>query len=99
MSYYDVRMAFGRISDRDRFVVYIGIIDGAVAIESDRRIGALRLRMTCWNQEFIPCDTGSRTERAALLTAALFRREPYRPIRRNTDVSMQTGAIASAAVV
>src|SRR5207237_7901247 len=69
-------------------ISHIGIINFAVSIDRDRRIGALCLRSSIGNREFCPGGARIRTERTALEPTALIDWKPDRAVR--CDVEMST---------
>src|SRR5438094_7410122 len=56
---FNMNMAFRRVVRRDRLIIYITIISGVIAINGDRRIGAVSLRSAAGDKKFIPCRAPS----------------------------------------
>ena len=71
MSDYDPRVPLWRIPDCHWLVVYIGVVDCAIAIDGDGRISTLLLRKSVRYLELDPGCTTVGAEYAPLQTAAL----------------------------
>src|SRR5205814_2377206 len=77
---------------RYRLIVNIGIINGAVAIDGNGRIGALFLGNRAGYGECVPSSPPVGAEYATLQTVALINRQPGCSIWRNMDVSVKAAA-------
>ena len=71
MTHRDSRMSFQRATSRDRLVVNVGVVDGAITIDGYRRISAFGLRDAIGHDKLTPGDTAIGAESAALLATAL----------------------------
>src|SRR5207247_2290119 len=89
----NMNMAFGRIAGGYRFVVHIAVISSAIAINTNRRIGAIDLRLAAGHNKFTPSRATIRAHSATLLSSALINRQPDCTIRSHVDVTMQTVAL------
>ena len=89
----NVNMAFGRIAGGYRLVVHIAVISSAIAINTNRRIGAIDLRLAAGHNKFTPSRATIRAHSATLLSSALINRQPDCTIRSHVDVTMQTVAL------
>src|SRR4051812_19288643 len=85
----DVHVAFERLARRDRLVVDVAVVRGAVRIERDRRIGAIGLRHRTGDGELVPGQAAVIAGGAALAAIALVDRQPRGTICRNVYMSMQ----------
>ena len=90
VTYFDARVTFRRIPRGNRLIVDIGIVNSAIRVDRDRRIGALDLRDAARDNKFTPGGTTIRTHSATLRPSALINRKPDRPIGRHVDVAMQS---------
>src|SRR5436190_11238210 len=86
----NMNMAFGRIAGSYRLVVHIAVISSAIAINTNRRIRAIDLRVAAGNNKFTPSRTAIRAHSTALRPSALINRQPDCTIRSHVDVAMQT---------
>ena len=64
-------MAFRRLTLRHRFVVDVGVINSAIAVDCDGRIGPILLRDRAGHNELLPSRARVRGESAALFAVAL----------------------------
>src|SRR5258708_422790 len=88
-----VSMTLGRIARRDRLVVHVGVVNCAIRVDGDRRIGAFRLRDAAVNDELLPGHARIRADGATLRTATMIDRQPHTAIRSNANVTVQTMAL------
>src|SRR5882724_12735710 len=96
---FNVNVALGRIVRRHRLIVYITKIGGVIAINCDRRIGAVDLRPAAGDKKFIPCGAAISAQGTALRPSTALDWEPRSAIRRHVHVSVQPAALRSYAVV
>src|SRR5438477_12027128 len=89
----NMNIPFERIAASDRLVVHIAVISSAIAINTDRRISAIDLRLAVGNNKFTPSRATIRAHSATLLSSALIYRQPDCTIRSHVDVAMQTVAL------
>src|SRR5713226_8081444 len=92
MTYCYAGMTLSWTSGRNRFVINIGVVNGAIAVDGDRRIGALRLRDRVRHSKRIPCGAAVGTEYATLQTAALIHWQPGSSIWGDMNVAVYTAA-------
>src|SRR5207249_3482311 len=88
----DVDMPFGRIAGRDRLVVDVAIVGGAVGVDGDGGIGPLGLRHAAGDGESGPGRARIGAGHAALSAVALSDRQPGCAIRRDVHVTVKTAA-------
>jgi len=73
-------------------IVNIGIINGAIAVDCNGRIGPLFLRNRIRDSESSPSSAAIGAEHATLQTVALINRQPGRSIWCDMDVSVKAAA-------
>src|SRR5881275_2441715 len=86
----NVNVAFRRIAGSYRLVVHVAVISGAITINTDRRIGAIDLRLAASNNKFAPRRATIRAHSATLFSSALINRQPHCTIRSHVDMTVQT---------
>ena len=89
------RMSFGRIARGYRLIVDVGVVNGAIAIDRNRRIRALYLRNGIRHDEFLPGYAAVRTHRATLVATTVTYRQPDGAIRSHMNVAVQTMALSN----
>src|SRR5205085_4057139 len=85
---FNMNMAFRRVVRRDRLIVYITKIRSVVAINGDRRIGAVSLRSAAGGKKFIPCRATIGAHRPALRPSTLVNGQPDSAIWSNMHMAM-----------
>src|SRR5437867_3705507 len=85
---FNMNMAFRRVVWRDRLIVYITKISGVIAINGDRRIGAVSLRSAAGDKKFIPCRAAISAHRPALRPSTLVNGQPDSAIWSNMHMAM-----------
>src|SRR5438093_7061433 len=93
VTYFDARVTFRRIPRGNRLIVDIGIVNSAIRVDGDRRIGALGLRDAARDDELLPSCAPICAQCAALLAAALINRQPDGTIWSYVKVAVQTAAL------
>src|SRR6266404_9629351 len=96
---FDMDMALGLIVRRHRLIVYITKIGAVIAINCDRRIGAIDLRPAAGNKKLVPSSTPVSAQRAPLLAAAVVNRQPDSAIWSHVEMAVQTAALRGNAIV
>src|SRR5207248_1545675 len=85
---FNMNMAFRRVVRRDRLIVYITKIRSVVAINGDRRIGAVSLRSAAGGKKFIPCRATIGAHRPALRPSTLVNGQPDSAIWSHMHLAM-----------
>src|SRR5207247_2118896 len=70
VTYLDARVTFRRIPSGNRLIVDIGIVNSAIRVDRDRRIGALDLRDAARDNTFTPSGTAIRAHSATFRRSA-----------------------------
>src|SRR5207237_8013455 len=84
----DARMAFWRIASRHGVIVDVGVVNGAIGVDRDRRIGALDRRGAARDDELLPSYASICAQRAALVASAVTDWQPAGSVRPHTDLTM-----------
>src|SRR5437016_9123824 len=96
---FNMNVALRRAVRRHRLIVYITKISGVIAINCDRRIGAITLNPTARDKKFIPCGATIRADGAALHSSTVLNWQPRSAIRRHVHMAVQPAALRSYAIV
>src|SRR5439155_24146642 len=97
MADLDVDMPFGRIAGRNRLVVDVAVISGAVAVDRHGGIGPLGLGHAPADHELAPGGARIGARHAPLSAVALPDRQPGRAVRCYVHVAVQTAAALGTA--
>ena len=96
MTDLDACMAFWRIASRHGVIVDVGVVNGAIGVDRDRRIGALDLRGAARDDELLPSYASICAQCAALVASAVTDWQPDGTVWRNMDMAMQTVTLRDA---
>ncbi len=91
-----MNVAFWRIAGRDIFVVHIAVVGPAVAVNRDRRIGPLDLRLSARDYKLVPRRPCISTRHAPLFAVAMIDRQPDSSVGRDVQMAVQATTTLSA---